>query len=89
MMVRLYQLGEKLHWRHLILYSKADEYVQKNLIRVFSNLFGFGKSFNNLENLSVFSNHTPHKNNKIKTVIIYSLSYIKKYADSLSDLKDW
>ena len=66
MMVRLCQLGEKLHWRHLILYSKADEYVQKNLIRVFSNLFGFGKSFNNLENLSVFSNHTPHKIIKLK-----------------------
>ena len=65
MMVRLYQLGEKLHWRHLILYSKADEYVQKNLKSV-SNLFGFGKSFNNLENLSVFSNHTPHKIIKLK-----------------------
>jgi len=66
MMVRLCQLGEKLHWRHLILYSKAEEHVQKNLIRAFSNLFGFGKSFNNLENLSVFSNHTPHKIIKLK-----------------------
>jgi hypothetical protein len=65
MMVRLCQLGEKLHWRHLILYSIADEYVQKNLKSV-SNFFGFGKSFNNLENLSVFSNHTPHKIIKLK-----------------------
>lgn len=50
---------------------------KKNLIRALSNLFGFGKSFNNLENLSVFSNHTPHKIIKLKQLYLIHYHILK------------